>query len=53
MSLASGEFLPAELTPFLPHIQGKQELQELFHDACSGRNLKMLRQSRMNENFDL
>ena len=40
MSLASGEFLPAALTPFLPQIQGKQELHELLHEACSGRNLE-------------
>ena len=41
MSLASGEFLPAVLTPFLPQIHGKQELHELLHDACSGRNLQI------------
>ena len=41
MSLASGEFLPAALTPFLPQIHGKQELHELLHDACSGRNLQI------------
>ena len=41
MSLASGEFLPAALTPFLPQIHGIQELHELLQDACSGRNLQI------------